>query len=111
MNFGRRCRRTWRISRPGVRRQLQRTAGTTFKWIVRMWSSVRSGMSWTKPNKLTPNHREAGLEGPHSIVRDQIVAAIVSVVVAPFAGTAIVLSDCPLVLVARGSVVVGTPPM
>jgi hypothetical protein len=40
-----------------------------------------------------------------------MVAVIVSVVVAPFAGTAICFSDCPLVLVARGMVAVGTPPM
>jgi hypothetical protein len=40
-----------------------------------------------------------------------MVAAMASVVVAPFAGTLIVLSDCPLVLVARGTVVEGTPAM
>jgi hypothetical protein len=49
--------------------------------------------------------------GPASVFRDQIVAAIVSVVVAPFAGTLIVGSGCSLVLVARGMVVVGTPAM
>ena len=41
----------------------------------------------------------------------QMVAVIVSVVVAPFAGTLIVLSDCPLILLARGLVAEGVPAM
>jgi hypothetical protein len=68
-------------------------------------------MSLTKPDKLTPNNKKAGpfVWARHLSPRGQIVAAIASVVVAPFAGTLIVLIDCALVLVARGTVAVGTP--
>jgi hypothetical protein len=74
---------------------------------------MRFEISWTKLDKLTPNNKEAGpFARPASAFRDQIVAAIVSVVVAPFAGTLIVpIGECTLVLVARGMVVVGTPAM